>query len=134
VLQLGPLAKQGWRLIHHQDSLVATIMKEKYYPRTDFLEAKLSARPSFAWRSILNSRLLLQQGLIWRVGNGSSIRIWHDNWLPGPVPQKIKSSIRILHSEAKVCELIDTATNWWNFPLIHEVLIRWKPNRYVAYL
>jgi hypothetical protein len=64
---LALLAKQGWRLIHNQNSLMAQIMKEKYYPRGSFLEAKLGTRPSYAWRSIFNSKPLLQEGLVWRV-------------------------------------------------------------------
>jgi hypothetical protein len=30
------LAKQGWRLIHNPESLVALILKEKYYPTVGF--------------------------------------------------------------------------------------------------
>jgi hypothetical protein len=54
---LAMLAKQGWRFLHNPDSLVAQIMKEKYYPQQGFLEASLGNRPSFAWRSIFNPGL-----------------------------------------------------------------------------
>jgi len=46
VFNLALFAKQGWRLLSNPDSLVARIMKEKYHPRVDFLDAKLGSRPS----------------------------------------------------------------------------------------
>ena len=42
------LAKQGWRILQKLDSLVASIMKAKYYPHGTLLEAKEGTRPSLA--------------------------------------------------------------------------------------
>jgi hypothetical protein len=72
------LAKQSWRLWSNPDSLVARLMKAKYYSETSILETKIGWLLSFVWRSILSSCDLLKEGLVWRVGNGSSIRIWKD--------------------------------------------------------
>jgi hypothetical protein len=72
------LAKQGWRLIHNPESLVALILKEKYYPTVGFQNAQLGSNPSFAWRSIVNAKDVLEWGLMWRVGNGEDIQIWGD--------------------------------------------------------
>lgn len=35
------LAKQGWRLINFQNSLLAKALKAKYYPNSDFIHAQL---------------------------------------------------------------------------------------------
>jgi ribonuclease HI len=118
---LAMLAKQGWRLLTNPESMVAQIMKAKYYPQHSFLEANLGTRPSFAWRSIWNSRTLLKEGLIWRVGNGESIKIWQDRWLPSPSSYLVQAPIQGLSAEAKVCELIDNDTRWWNTPLIQDI-------------
>jgi hypothetical protein len=67
------LAKQGWRLLQLPNSLVATVLKEKYYRGSNFLYARLGHNPSYAWRSIVNARAVLERGLFWRVGNGESI-------------------------------------------------------------
>lgn len=75
---LALLAKQGWRLIQNPDTLVARIFKEKYYPDADFISSNLGSRPSYAWRSVWTSKKLLQVGMMWRVGNGKNIKIWHD--------------------------------------------------------
>jgi hypothetical protein len=76
------LAKQGWRLLKYPESLVAKVLKAKYFPHGDFLSAKLGRRPSYAWRSILNAKDVLEAGLVWQVGNGEKIKIWRDKWLP----------------------------------------------------
>jgi hypothetical protein len=67
------LAKQLWRIMQNPDSLVAKIMKAKYFPRSDLFEAKLGSRPSLAWRSMLSARELVHQGAVWRIGNGEQV-------------------------------------------------------------
>jgi hypothetical protein len=46
------LAKQGWRLITNPQSLVAKILKAKYYPIMDFFKAKQGKNMSYSWQSI----------------------------------------------------------------------------------
>jgi hypothetical protein len=46
------LAKQGWRLITNPQSLVAKILKAKYYPIMDFFKAKQGQNMSYSWHSI----------------------------------------------------------------------------------
>ena len=58
------LAKQIWRLWKSPDSLVAQIMKAKYYPDCSVLEAPLGKKPSFAWRSIQGTCNVVREGLI----------------------------------------------------------------------
>jgi hypothetical protein len=60
--------------------------------------------------------------MVWRVGNGRSIKIWGDTWLPSPMAYAIQSPVHILDSNALVCDLIDPNLQWWNIPLIREVL------------
>ncbi|KAH9649037.1 hypothetical protein KPL70_025830 [Citrus sinensis] len=47
------VAKQSWRNIQFLSSLLAKVLKARYYKHTDFLNAKLGYQPSFIWRSIL---------------------------------------------------------------------------------
>lgn len=46
------IAKQGWRIIKDPGSLVACIYKEKYFPTSQFFDAKLGYCPSQIWRSL----------------------------------------------------------------------------------
>lgn len=70
------LAKQGWRLMKMEDSLVAKIYKEKYFKNETFTEAKLGMMPSFIWRSLWSVQEVVKNGERWRVGDGKEIRIW----------------------------------------------------------
>jgi ribonuclease HI len=57
-------------------------LKAKYYPRGCLIDTVFSANSSYTWQSILHGLELLKKGILWRVGNGSQIRIWRDPWIP----------------------------------------------------
>jgi hypothetical protein len=63
------------------------------------------------------------------VGDGRSIRIWEDQWLPHSSPYTIQSPIRILPPTACVSELIDNETRWWNSSLIRGIFTETEANR-----
>lgn len=75
------LAKQGLRLLHNNSSLVARVLKGRYYPRTSFMQARLGHNCSYTWRSLMGARHILTDGCIWHIGDGSSVNIWEDRWL-----------------------------------------------------
>jgi hypothetical protein len=56
------LTKQTWRLVEDPSSLVACILKAKYYPRGSVMKASLGRKPSFAWRRMSSARTVLQNG------------------------------------------------------------------------
>jgi hypothetical protein len=122
------LAKQVWRLIQKPDSLAATIMKEKYYPRGNILDANLGRRLSYVWRSLWSAKPHLKEGLVWQVGDGSSIRIWGDKWISKATAHTAKSPIQVLHQDARVSKLLDHDSNWWNIELIHNVFTAEEAN------
>ncbi|KAK8263437.1 hypothetical protein V6Z11_D12G042300 [Gossypium hirsutum] len=96
--------------------LVARVLKEKFYSTTDFIESGLGNQPSFLWRSIWADKGLLRMGCGWQMGNGSSISIWDDAWLPGEIPCKIQSE-RFSGFE-KVVDLIGANSGEWNVELL----------------
>ena len=99
---LALLAKQGWRLLKCPDSLMARVLKQKYFPNDSFLNSQLGRNPSYAWRSIWNAKRLLLDCLIWRVGNGELIKIWGDCWIPYPTTYAIQTPPRILDMELRL--------------------------------
>jgi ribonuclease HI len=117
------LAKQCWRLVQYPDSLAALIIKEKYFPRGEFLSAKLGSRSSFAWRSLLSGRELLSAGLIWRIGDGKSVSIWSDKWIPRPTMFSVISPCKVLPATAKVGDLIHGDPPDWNKNLIQSIFV-----------
>lgn len=76
------LGNQGWRLLKHPEKLVSKIFKARYYLQRNFLSAKIGINPSYVWRSILESQDVIKKGAGCRVGNGDSINIELDPWLP----------------------------------------------------
>jgi hypothetical protein len=100
-----------------------------------------------------NGLQLLKTGLVWRVGNGNSIRIWRDNWLPRsgtgrPVTPQGCCRLR------RVCELMDNHGAWrtdlirdtflpvdadeiikiQTSPRMGEDLLAWGPERYRCFM
>jgi len=56
---LAMIGKQGWKLQTEPHTIVTRIYKAKYFPTTDFLGAHLGHNPSFIWRSIFASQVLV---------------------------------------------------------------------------
>jgi hypothetical protein len=69
------LAKQVWRILKNPESLGARIMQAKYFPSTTIMEAAIGNRLLQAWRSILAAKDLVNEGAIWRIGNGDDVRV-----------------------------------------------------------
>ncbi|XP_042958049.1 uncharacterized protein LOC122293560 [Carya illinoinensis] len=115
------LAKQGWRLLINTQSLASRVLKAKYFPSSDFLSARVRRVDSFVWKSITTPRPLLAGGLHWKIGNGNSVRIWSDCWLPTPTSFKVQSPPKTLNIDATVNLLIDQDTLSWNLPLIQSI-------------
>nr|KYP34809.1 Transposon TX1 uncharacterized [Cajanus cajan] len=59
---LAMLGKQGWKFLTNQDAIVTRVFKAKYFPRGDFLGANLGHNPSFTWRSIHASQVVVRAG------------------------------------------------------------------------
>ena len=77
------LAKQGWRLLQQKEALWARVLKGLYFPHCSFLDAKKGARASWCWSSLMEGRDIIKDYGIWQVGNGKTIDIWNDRWIPG---------------------------------------------------
>jgi hypothetical protein len=94
-------------------SLMATVIQAKYFPHGNFLKASLGNKSSFAWRSMWNARELLSQGLLWRVGDGQSSKIWGDCWIPTPTTYKVQFCPCLLDRNSLVSSLIDPISKSW---------------------
>ena len=107
------LAKQGWRLLTNTHSLFYRTFKAKYFSVGNFIRAKVGSNPSFIWRSFLEAREVLRDGIMWKVGNGCSIDIWLDRWTPEVLAEGAEAK-----GVCKVAELVDQDRGWWNEALI----------------
>ncbi|CAN1187253.1 Uncharacterized mitochondrial protein AtMg00310 [Linum perenne] len=84
---LALLARQGWKIITDPSSLLARVLKGRYFHDSTFFQAVEGSRPSWGWSSILASRDLLLRGLRLQVGSGVRIAAFRDNWIPDIPPR-----------------------------------------------
>ena len=71
----------------------------------------------------MTAQEVVKKGMKWRVGNGESILLWSDKWLPSPASQKVLSPTNhILPNDAKVSALIDLEKKEWNEQLVRQAL------------
>lgn len=111
------LARQAWRLPLFPYSLCAQVLKAKYFPSGNLLDTVAAGEASQTWRATEHGLELLRKGVVWRVGDGSSIRIWRDNWLPCPLGMKPIGSVRTCRLR-RVNHLIDQNSRSWDEALV----------------
>ncbi|XP_023872147.1 uncharacterized protein LOC111984763 [Quercus suber] len=117
------LAKQLWRIVQNPQSHVARVLKSRYFPTGDILNAKLGNSPSYSWRSIHSSLEVIRKGTRWRVGNRKLIHIWDDKWLPTPFTYKPISPPNNTPQFPMVSSLIDPMTKWWRVNLVRATFL-----------
>ncbi|KAH1072393.1 hypothetical protein J1N35_024721 [Gossypium stocksii] len=69
------LAKQGWHLLRNPNSLLARILKAKYFKDSDFLNSNLKYLPYLTWQSLWSAKGLIMKGLDWRIGDEKNVSI-----------------------------------------------------------
>ncbi|GAU22843.1 hypothetical protein TSUD_282100 [Trifolium subterraneum] len=71
------VAKQVWNIVQNPNSLVAKLIKARYFPHSSLFEAPLGYNPSFAWRSMWQPRKILSLGCVYQL----SVRdLLHENY------------------------------------------------------
>uniref|UniRef100_A0A2N9FG05 RNase H type-1 domain-containing protein n=1 Tax=Fagus sylvatica TaxID=28930 RepID=A0A2N9FG05_FAGSY len=98
------LGKQVLRLYQDPTALLHRVYKAKFFPEGSILDASSKTKGSYAWQSIIKARDFILRGLVWRVGNGSSIKIWRHRWLPeeshrqvlSPIPELLRNNVSYL--------------------------------------
>ncbi|BFG24969.1 hypothetical protein CerSpe_112430 [Prunus speciosa] len=118
---LALIAKQCWRLITEPDSLWAKTLKGLYFPNENFLQARKGSRASWARASLLQGRDILLQGAHWQVLDGSQVRLWVDNWIPGFVGGRLQLVANgMVDLEQRVNSIINFDTRNWDLnPIRH---------------
>ena len=50
----------------------------KVTKRLCFMEAQLGNNPSYMWRSLMESKSIIDRGLRWIIGNDRNVNVWWD--------------------------------------------------------
>ncbi|XP_075633558.1 putative mitochondrial protein AtMg00310 [Castanea sativa] len=123
---LAMLAKQGWRMLENPASLMACMYEARYFPNGDILNASIGSNLYYAWRSIHKSIEIIQPGTRWRVGNGKTIHIWDDRWLPTPSTYKVISPRKDFGDFPMLLALIDQDTRRWRKDILDKIFFAFE--------
>jgi hypothetical protein len=129
MFNLALLGKHGWRFMTHPDSLCSQVLKGRYFQNSDFLQVTAPNRCSATWRAIVAGKEVLKMGLIKRIGDGTSILVWHDSWIPGI--QSMKPSAQLGDEDHRdninlVSDLFDHETGSWKIAMVRKNFISIK--------
>lgn len=118
---LSMLAKQGWRLLNETSPLVSAIMKAKYFPSTQFLDAKLGTNPSYAWRRIMAAMDIVKAGTRRKIGNGLSTKVWNVPWLPNVENGILTTDVHDQLKDITVNNLMNSEERKWDLDVLKDI-------------
>ena len=70
------IVKQGWRIQQRSDTLVAKVLRGKYFPNSSFLNAPLGSYPSYLWRSLGWGKEVIHRDPAGRLGMGKILEFF----------------------------------------------------------
>ncbi|KAM6550661.1 hypothetical protein CsatB_000469 [Cannabis sativa] len=117
---LSFLAKQGWRLLTKENSLVGRMYKARYYPNGNFLSATLGSNPSFIWRSIFEAQSVVRHGARKSIGSGCGVSILNDPWLPDSINPYVETVHPALINQ-NVVSLLCVDNHSWDVEVINDL-------------
>lgn len=116
---IAMLSRQAWRLIQNPESLCARILRAKYFPDGNILQAQPRDGISYSWGSILHGLQLVKEGCIWRIGDGQKVKIWSDPWIPRAWSRTVLTP-KPGNLITRVCDLICPITGGWDVRLVND--------------
>jgi len=118
---LSMLGKQGWKLLNDPSSLLSHILKAKYFPRRDFLDAGIGHNPSYTWKSIWSSQNLINLGYRWKIGDCSQIKVWSSPWIRSLSTLRPSTAAPPHLEHLLVRDLINPDLHTWNSSFISNI-------------
>lgn len=76
------LAKLAWMIASKRDSLCMSILRAKYKVKEGWLHGNNSKHSSPIWRAIEEVKSIIVKGACYLIGDGTSINVWQDPWVP----------------------------------------------------
>ena len=109
------LRKQVWKLVTNPNSLVAKVLKAKYYPKESIFKCKVPWNASWIWQSLVGVSEMVERRTMRKLGNGKSKTVWKGNWIPKNPQGK---SISVKPHECIIQKVEDLIHNFrWKKPL-----------------
>ncbi|XP_056841665.1 uncharacterized protein LOC130494863 [Raphanus sativus] len=117
---LALLAKQLWRLAQNPDSLVARVLKGRYYRLSSPLRINSVNSPSYVWTSISAARELLLLGIRQKIHSGYEVKVWEDPWIPLNPARPAIPIAPVMHPNMRVSDLINQESKEWDVELLEQ--------------
>ena len=76
------IAKLAWMIASGRDSLCMRTLRATYKVKDDWLHAEPHKVASPIWRAIEKARPTIIKGACYLIGDGSSVDVWLDPWVP----------------------------------------------------
>ena len=77
------LAKLAWMVAMGKQSIYMEVLRTKYKVSNGWMIAEPLKAGSPSWRAIKEARKLIVKGACFLLGDGRSIDVWTDSWVPG---------------------------------------------------
>ncbi|KAK6131980.1 hypothetical protein DH2020_034287 [Rehmannia glutinosa] len=117
------IVKQLWRILSNPNLLVSKVLKAKYFPNGNLIDAKIGSNASWLWRSWLGFKETLKKGLRYEIGDGRTIKIWEDPWIPTALNFKPLKQAWVEESPHRVADLLTCEGRVWNLELIQNIFL-----------
>ena len=88
------------------------VLKAKYFPHATMFTSPQTSRGSHIWTAFSLGAGLLLNGMQWVVGDGWTIRIWKDHWLPNGSLQSYIEGPLLPHEEDRRVNSIWSNQAW----------------------
>ena len=109
------LAKIVWMVASGKQSLFMEVLRLKYNVKEDWLRAEPRKSASPTWRAI-------EKGACFLLGDGKSINVWDDPWVPWIKGFRPKPRIDdYLQLPIKVHHLLDHTSKAWDEDMVIEI-------------
>ena len=76
------LAKLAWMIASKKDNLFMSIVRAKYKVKHDWLRKHPPKSTSLVWKAIEEVKKIIIKGACYLMGDGASINVWLDPWVP----------------------------------------------------
>ncbi|KAK2383934.1 hypothetical protein QL285_071338 [Trifolium repens] len=132
LFNMAMVAKQCWNFITKPNTLVAKVYKARYFPNSSLFASTLGHNPSYAWRSIWNSRHVIMNGCRWKIGDGTRIKVMNDPWLKKDDGKWVQSPQ--VQGVANLCvnQLLCQNEKPWDSNKIHSLFPSYVANSIIA--
>ncbi|XP_021848080.2 uncharacterized protein [Spinacia oleracea] len=114
------LAKSAWRIFHHPQLLLSRIYKVRYPSLAIHPPSVCVSRPSWGFRSLAQGFQVLGQGIAWKPGAGTSIKILQDVWVSSELVA-FKASAIGSDCPTHVSSLLDPRSYAWNVSVVRRL-------------